>query len=241
MAARRRRRRLRKRTRQHLLGWGSVAAVAAVVWLAANWAAVWPVLVVALGVIAMVGIGWRLWRAHSDAVGQDRKWRAQEEAKARELSMTEVDALSWQDFEAYVADLCCRDGCSKVVVSGKSGDLGADVIGYFPDGRKLVVQCKKYAPERSVSSQDMQKFRAPLGLSTERTSPSSSPLAVRSPKPRRGWPGDRTSWPCTGTCWVPGSRRPIWSSARWAGRRQSEARLTGLKFMGRWRRPVSRQ
>ncbi|WP_405670445.1 restriction endonuclease [Streptomyces sp. NBC_01530] len=158
MATRRRRRRLRKRTRRHLQGWSSVAAVAAVVWLVGHWAAVWPVLVVALGVIVVAGAGWGLWRAHSDAVGQDRQWRAQEEAKARELSMREVDALSWQDFEAYIADLCRRDGCTKVVVSGKSGDLGADVIGYFPDGRKLVVQCKKYAPERSVSSQDMQKF-----------------------------------------------------------------------------------
>ena len=72
--------------------------------------------------------------------------------------MAEIDALSWQDFEKYVADLCRRDDCTQVVVSGKSGDLGADVVGYLADGRKLVVQVKKYAPERSVSSQDMQKF-----------------------------------------------------------------------------------
>lgn len=158
MATRRRRRRLRKRTRRQLQGWGGVAAVIAVVWMAGNWATVWPVLVAVLAALVVAGVGWRLRRAHWDAVGQDRKWRAQEDAKARELSMTEVDALSWQDFEHYVADLCRRDGCTKVVVSGRSGDLGADVIGYLQDGRKLVAQCKKYAPERSVSSQDMQKF-----------------------------------------------------------------------------------
>ena len=39
--------------------------------------------------------------------------------------MAEVDALSWQEFETYVAELCRRDGCTKVVVSGKSGDLRA--------------------------------------------------------------------------------------------------------------------
>lgn len=39
--------------------------------------------------------------------------------------MAEVDALSWQEFEAYFAELCQRDGCTKVVVTGKSGDLGA--------------------------------------------------------------------------------------------------------------------
>lgn len=157
MAARTRRR-LRKRTRRQLQGWGIVVALAVTVWVAGNWATVWPVLVTVLAIVVVGGAGWGLLRAHRLAVGGDRQWRAQEEARARELSMTEVDALSWQDFEHYIADLCRRDGCTKVVVSGKSGDLGADVVGYLADGRKLVVQVKKYAPERSVSSQDMQKF-----------------------------------------------------------------------------------
>ncbi|MEU6406341.1 restriction endonuclease [Streptomyces sp. NPDC046985] len=156
MAARRRR--LKKRTRRQVQGWGAVAAVIALVWAAGHWGAVWPVLVAVLAAAVVGGAGWALLRAHRLAVGRDRVWRAQEEARARELSMTEVDALSWQDFERYVADLCRRDGCTKVVVSGRSGDLGADVVGYLADGRKLVVQCKKYAPHRSVSSQDMQKF-----------------------------------------------------------------------------------
>ncbi|WP_420037641.1 restriction endonuclease [Streptomyces sp. cg28] len=106
----------------------------------------------------VTAVGWAVLRAHRRAVGGDRVWRAQEEARARELSMAQVDALSWQEFEHYVAGLCRRDGCTQVVVSGKSGDLGADVVGYLADGRKLVVQVKKYASERSVSSQDMQKF-----------------------------------------------------------------------------------
>ncbi|WP_238995529.1 restriction endonuclease [Streptomyces cyaneogriseus] len=158
MAARRRRRRLKKRTRRQLRGWGAVTALAAVVWVVGHWSTVWPTLVAVLAAAACGGAGWALLRAHRRAVGQDRAWRAREEARARELSMAEVDALSWQEFERYVAGLCRRDGCTKVVVSGKSGDLGADVVGYLADGRKLVVQCKKYAPHRSVSSQDMQKF-----------------------------------------------------------------------------------
>ncbi|MGW6528675.1 restriction endonuclease [Streptomyces venezuelae] len=123
-------------------------------WAAGHWANVWPVLIVAV----LGGSGYGLWQAHRLAVGKDRAWRLEEDARARELSMTEVDALTWQDFERYVADLCRRDGCTQVVVSGRSGDLGADVIGCLADGRKLVIQCKKYAPDRSVSSQDMQKF-----------------------------------------------------------------------------------
>lgn len=158
MAARRRRRRLKKQTRRKLQVWGAVAAVIAVVWVAGNWSRVWPALVTVLAVVALGGAGWTLLRAHRQAVGQDRAWQAQEEARARELSMAQVDALTWQEFETYVAELCRRDGCREVVVSGKSGDLGADVVGYMADGRKLVVQCKKYAAHRSVSSRDMQKF-----------------------------------------------------------------------------------
>ncbi len=158
MAARRWHRRLKKRTRRRLQGVAALVAAAAVAWAVRNWSVVWPVLVSVLAVTVLGGAGWKLLRAHRNAVGEDRAWRAQEEARARELSMAEVDALSWQEFEAYVADLCRRDGCTKVEVSGKSGDLGADVVGYLADGRKLVVQCKKYAPHRSVSSQDIQKF-----------------------------------------------------------------------------------
>ncbi|QNS02779.1 restriction endonuclease [Streptomyces xanthii] len=158
MAARRGRGRLPKGTRRKLQGLGAGAAAIAAVWLAVNWDQVWPVAAAVAGVVVAGGVGWALWRAHRNAVGQDRLWREEEAEKARERSMTEVDALSWQEFEQYVAELCRRDGCTKVVVSGKSGDLGADVVGRLPDGRKLVVQCKKYAPDRSVSSQDMQKF-----------------------------------------------------------------------------------
>ncbi|MFE9404220.1 restriction endonuclease [Streptomyces sp. NPDC006530] len=158
MAAQRRLLRMRKRTRRQVQGWSSILGAIAVVWLAAHWSAVWPVLVTVLAVAVVGAVGWVVWRAHRTAVARDREWRAQEEARARELSMAQVDALSWQEFEAYVAELCRRDGCTKVVVSGRSGDLGADVIGHLADGRKLVVQCKKYAPHRSVPSQDMQKF-----------------------------------------------------------------------------------
>ncbi|MEU7074001.1 restriction endonuclease [Streptomyces narbonensis] len=35
---------------------------------------------------------------------------------------------------------------------------GVDVIGRMPDGRKLVVQCQRYAKHRTVGSPDLQKF-----------------------------------------------------------------------------------
>ncbi|MFI0779609.1 restriction endonuclease [Streptomyces sp. NPDC021212] len=118
----------------------------------------WPY-VVGLALVALLGgAGWWLCTTHRKTVAGHRAWQAEEENKARERSMAEVDAMTWQRFELYVAELCRRDGCTQVVVSGKSGDLGADVIGLMPDGRRLVIQCKHYAAHRTVSSGDMQKF-----------------------------------------------------------------------------------
>ncbi|WP_406390842.1 restriction endonuclease [Streptomyces sp. NBC_00887] len=62
------------------------------------------------------------------------------------------------DFEEAVAALCRRDGCTDAEVVGGAGDLGADVVGTTPDGRRLVVQCKRYTAENKVGSQDLQRF-----------------------------------------------------------------------------------
>ncbi|MCX5415155.1 restriction endonuclease [Streptomyces sp. NBC_00059] len=61
-------------------------------------------------------------------------------------------------FEEAVAALCRRDGCLDAEVVGGAGDLGADVVGTTPDGRRLVVQCKRYTRDNKVGSQDLQRF-----------------------------------------------------------------------------------
>ncbi|MFF9177194.1 restriction endonuclease [Streptomyces sp. NPDC014793] len=61
-------------------------------------------------------------------------------------------------FEQAIADLCVRDHCREVEVVGGAGDLGADVIGVTPDGRRVVIQCKRYCDSNKVGSQDMQRF-----------------------------------------------------------------------------------
>ncbi|MGW1116435.1 restriction endonuclease [Streptomyces tanashiensis] len=73
-------------------------------------------------------------------------------------SMEGVWAMDPLQFEEYVAELCRRDGCTEVRRVGAANDLGADVMGRLPDGRKLVVQCKRYAKHRTVGSPDLQKF-----------------------------------------------------------------------------------
>ncbi|MFD9389384.1 restriction endonuclease [Streptomyces sp. NPDC060000] len=76
-------------------------------------------------------------------------------AAAEAIVYEELDPY---EFEQAIAELCRRDGCTDVEVVGGAGDLGADVLGRAPDGRLLVVQCKRYSDTNRVGSQDMQRF-----------------------------------------------------------------------------------
>ncbi|MFF5105876.1 restriction endonuclease [Streptomyces sp. NPDC000134] len=67
-------------------------------------------------------------------------------------------ALDPDEFEQAIAALCERDGCTQVEVVGGAGDLGADVLAVAPDGRRVVVQCKRYGDTNRVGSQDLQRF-----------------------------------------------------------------------------------
>ncbi|MFJ8545764.1 restriction endonuclease [Streptomyces sp. NPDC093586] len=68
------------------------------------------------------------------------------------------DALTPEEFERAIADLCVRDGCAEVEVVGGAGDLGADVLAVAPDGRRLVIQCKRYGEDNKVGSEELQRF-----------------------------------------------------------------------------------
>ena len=69
-----------------------------------------------------------------------------------------LHALDADAFERAVAELCERDGCIDVHVVGGAGDLGADVLARTPDGLRVVIQCKRYAEDNKVGSQDVQRF-----------------------------------------------------------------------------------
>ncbi|MEW2490930.1 restriction endonuclease, partial [Streptomyces sp. NPDC048411] len=90
---------------------------------------------------------------------QAEKARLAEEARRQaRRSLDAVWAMDDREFEEYIAELCRRDGCTDVQRVGGAGDLGADVIGRLPDGRKIVIQCKRYAKHRTVGSRDIQTF-----------------------------------------------------------------------------------
>lgn len=129
----------------------TLAVVAAGVWVVVHAIAVWVMthpLVIAL-LLAMVGGGtWAVVALPARAVRR-RHLRA---AATRDFL-----ALSPADFEQAVAGLCWRDGCRDVRVVGGAGDLAADVLATVPDGRRVLIQCKRYAPGRRVGSPDVQR------------------------------------------------------------------------------------
>lgn len=62
-----------------------------------------------------------------------------------------------EEFEHQTAALCRRDGCSRVRVVGGAGDLAADVLATAPNGKRILIQCKRYAPHNSVGSDHVQR------------------------------------------------------------------------------------
>lgn len=87
--------------------------------------------------------------------------QAAERRRLQAIQSTEIaryHAMNPREFEDAVAFLCARDGCTNARVVGGAGDLGADVLATAPDGRHIVIQCKRYGPTTKVGSPDLQRF-----------------------------------------------------------------------------------
>ena len=134
----------------------AVGGLLGVLLIAVFWSAVW-MYVVGLVAAAVVGgsASW-LWRRDRAVRGRDRAWRREDAVAAGHRSLAEVDAMTGTRFEDHVADLCRRDGCVDVRRVGGAGDQGADVVGRLPDGRAMVVQCKRYAPSATIASRELR-------------------------------------------------------------------------------------
>lgn len=116
------------------------------------------VLLVALAAVVAAVVVTGLVRAGRREAEAERARLAEQAQRQARRSLEAVWAMDDREFEEYVAQLCRRDGCTEVERVGGSGDLGADVIGRLPDGRKIVIQCKHYAKHRTVGSRDIQTF-----------------------------------------------------------------------------------
>ncbi len=143
-----------RRRRNLTLGWGSLLLLAIVMF----WSVIWPYLVGAVVAGAFGGGTWWLWRTGKVARSQDKEWRRQNAIQAGHRTLAEVDKMSGTEFEEHVAELCRRDGCTDVRRVGGSGDNGADVTGRPPDGRTMVIQCKRYTPSATIPARDLRDF-----------------------------------------------------------------------------------
>jgi restriction system protein len=66
--------------------------------------------------------------------------------------------LSPTEFEHTIARLLKKQGFRDVRRTGGAGDLNADIVGYDPRGRSVVVQCKRYRPGKGIGSEAIQTF-----------------------------------------------------------------------------------
>ncbi|WP_329330258.1 restriction endonuclease [Streptomyces luteogriseus] len=112
------------------------AAVIGLVVMVVNWLlAHWWVLLIALVLAVLAGIGWLSSRR------QQARWEAVR-AQGLRYGLSQLDALHHAKFEEAVRDLMRRDGCQDAQRVGGGGDLGADVKATDPLGRRWVIQCK---------------------------------------------------------------------------------------------------
>lgn len=99
------------------------------------------------------------------------RW-VRERRRIRAATLGELLALTPARFEQAVGQLLRTQGHGAVRVSGRSGDQQADVTARTPDGRSVIVQCKRYSPGNKVGSPAIQSFigmahvhhRADLGM-----------------------------------------------------------------------------
>ena len=120
--------------------------------------AVIKALVVLVPVLAAGGVAVIAWKVHA---ARKRRADLAEYERIRAIRSREAAAyhqMSATQFEHALAYLCRRDGCPEAIVTGRAGDFGADVIAVTPDGRKLVIQAKRYVTGNNVSGPDVQKF-----------------------------------------------------------------------------------
>ncbi|MFI7487849.1 restriction endonuclease [Micromonospora echinaurantiaca] len=84
------------------------------------------------------------------------RWAGERQLAEHERNVAVTDHMSGPEFEQFVARLMRASGYRNVTVSGGSGDMGADVIGQSPCGRRVVVQCKRY--KGNLGSPHVQRF-----------------------------------------------------------------------------------
>ncbi|MBM0232926.1 restriction endonuclease [Micromonospora sp. STR1_7] len=87
---------------------------------------------------------------------QRARERADQAQRDRLIAVT--DEMSGPEFEQWFARILVTSGFRKVQVCGGPGDRGADIVAIAPDGRRVVVQCKRQSISNRVGSAAIQRF-----------------------------------------------------------------------------------
>jgi restriction system protein len=126
---------------------GTLLALAVTAIVVYQWAAAHPVMTILIaGVLgtAAVTIGAARFRSRLPHIRRPRALTA------------DPHRMSPGEFEEFLAELCQRDGCTRVQVVGGANDHGADVLYVDPHGRRGMIQAKRYAPGNSVGNEHVQ-------------------------------------------------------------------------------------
>lgn len=131
---------------RRMSGW-TILAIGVGIIVAFRWMTAHPVTAgLIIATLAAAGVGYATVRVKARHVRAS--WRLG--------GAVDPHRMSPGEFEEFLADLCLRDGCSRVQVVGGANDLGADVLYVDPHGRPGLIQAKRYAPGNSVGNEHVQ-------------------------------------------------------------------------------------
>lgn len=114
------------------------------------------VVLAALALLSLLALARIAWQALQDRPAVRR-------TSLRSTSLEALLRLTPTEFEEWTGAWLRAAGYRQVRRVGGPGDLAADLICATPEGARVVVQCKRYAPSRRVGSAEIQTF---LGMLT---------------------------------------------------------------------------
>jgi restriction endonuclease Mrr len=95
-------------------------------------------------------------RQEAERAEHDRQVAHHEELRVRSLNLGGLLTLTAREFELRVAGILAGHGYEGIEHVGRSGDLGIDLFATNPEGQRVGVQCKRYAPDKLVRAPEVR-------------------------------------------------------------------------------------
>lgn len=147
-----------------------VAVVLVVVAITAH-----PWIIVVALLLAGAWAYWRWWyaprkRAEQMLALQDeeeevelaREERHYAALRERSQNLGGLLTLTPREFEIRVGDILLEHGYDDVEHVGRAGDLGIDIFATDPNGERVGIQCKRYAPDKLVRAPEVRLLYADM-------------------------------------------------------------------------------